>query len=70
MSDLHVSRDELLRFATAVFSTNGMAPADARTVAEVLVWANARGVESHGVARIPIYLREIKPAPTSPPASR
>ena len=60
MSDLHVSRDELLRFATAVFSANGMAPADARTVAEVLVWANARGVDSHGVVRIPIYLKEIK----------
>ena len=60
MSDLRVSRDELLRFATAVFCANGMAPADARTVADVLVWANARGVDSHGVVRIPIYLKEIK----------
>ena len=60
MSDLRVSHDELLRFAAAVFVANGMAAADAATVAEVLVWANARGVDSHGVVRIPIYLKEIK----------
>src|SRR5262245_62969370 len=60
MNDPRVSRDELLRFATAVFSANGMAQPDAETVAGVLVWANSRGVDSHGVVRIPIYLREIK----------
>jgi ureidoglycolate dehydrogenase (NAD+) len=60
MGDLRVGYDELLRFAAAVFAANGMAPADAATVADVLVWANARGVDSHGVVRIPIYLKEIK----------
>jgi ureidoglycolate dehydrogenase (NAD+) len=60
MGELHVSHGELLRFATAVFAANGMAASDAETVAGVLVWANARGVDSHGVVRIPIYLKEIK----------
>jgi ureidoglycolate dehydrogenase (NAD+) len=60
MSHVRVSHDELLRYAVAVFSANGMAASDAATVADVLVWANARGVDSHGVVRIPIYLKEIK----------
>jgi ureidoglycolate dehydrogenase (NAD+) len=37
-----------------------MSTSDAGTVADVLVWANERGVDSHGVVRIPIYLKEIK----------
>ena len=60
MGRVRVSHDELLRFAVAVFMATGMAASDAATVADVLVWANRRGVDSHGVARIPIYLREIK----------
>jgi ureidoglycolate dehydrogenase (NAD+) len=60
MGDVRVSHAELLRFAVAVFSATGMSPDDAKTVAGVLVWANERGVDSHGVIRIPIYLKEIK----------
>jgi ureidoglycolate dehydrogenase (NAD+) len=73
MDDIHVSDRELLRFATAVFSTTGMSASDATTVAEVLVWANERGVDSHGVMRIPIYLKEIengKYKPTAQPRLR
>ena len=32
---------------------------DAATVADVLVWADLRGVDSHGVSRISMYLRLI-----------
>jgi ureidoglycolate dehydrogenase (NAD+) len=60
MGDVRVSHAELMRFAVAVFSATGMSAADAETVAGVLVWANERGVDSHGVIRIPIYLKEIK----------
>jgi len=60
MDDRRVSRAELLRFAVAAFSATGMSPSDAATVADVLVWANERGIDSHGVMRIPIYLKEIK----------
>jgi ureidoglycolate dehydrogenase (NAD+) len=59
-ADVRVSSGELLRFVTAVFSAAGMRPSDAVMVADMLVWANERGVDSHGVMRLPIYLREIK----------
>ena len=73
MGDVRVSHAELLRFAVAVFSTTGMSEADSKTVADVLVWANERGVDSHGVIRIPIYLKEIKDElykPTGKPVIR
>jgi len=73
MNDIHVSNKELLRFATAVFSATGMSTSDAGTVAEVLVWANERGIDSHGVMRIPTYLTEIKKGkcnPTAQPLTR
>jgi ureidoglycolate dehydrogenase (NAD+) len=55
-----MSADSLLLFVTDIFAAAGMRKADARTVAEVLVWANCRGIDSHGVTRVPIYLAEIK----------
>ena len=51
-----VSAAALTEFSTAVFAAAGMSPEDAATVARVLVWANLRGVDSHGVLRIPRYL--------------
>ena len=33
---------------------------DAATVADVLVWANLRGVDSHGVLRVPKYVEWIE----------
>jgi ureidoglycolate dehydrogenase (NAD+) len=66
MGRVRIDHRELLRFATAVFSSQGMSRPDAETAAEVLVWANARGIDSHGVMRIPIYLSEIKTGEYSP----
>src|SRR5215470_15711214 len=60
MGDVRVNHRALTRFVTAVFSATGMGTSDAGTVAEVLVWANERGIDSHGVMRIPSYLTEIK----------
>jgi LDH2 family malate/lactate/ureidoglycolate dehydrogenase len=54
-----VSADALRHFTKNIFVRAGMADADAATVAEVLVWADLRGVESHGVSRISMYLRLI-----------
>jgi ureidoglycolate dehydrogenase (NAD+) len=73
MGDVRVSHGELIRFVTGVFSATGMRPSDAGTVAEVLVWANERGIDSHGVIRIPGYLAEIKKGrfnPTAQPLTR
>ena len=54
-----VTADALRRFARDVFVRAGMRQADAAVVAEVLVWADLRGVDTHGVSRIPMYLRLI-----------
>lgn len=53
---VRIHAEPLRAFATAVFTRAGLPDADARTVADVLVWANLRGVDSHGVLRIPSYL--------------
>jgi LDH2 family malate/lactate/ureidoglycolate dehydrogenase len=55
-----VSPDALTRFATDVFTRSGLPRPDATVVAEVLVWANLRGVDTHGVTRIPRYVELIE----------
>src|SRR5436190_8081302 len=55
-----VTAAEALRgFATDIFARAGMPEVDAAVVADVLVWADLRGVDTHGVSRIPMYLRLI-----------
>ena len=49
----------LERFCTRLLQTHGLSEVDAQLVAETLVEANLRGVDSHGVARLPHYLRRI-----------
>jgi LDH2 family malate/lactate/ureidoglycolate dehydrogenase len=43
-------------FTVDVFAAAGMARADAETVADNFLWADSRGVDTHGVQRIPWYL--------------
>lgn len=51
-----VASQELHAFTREVFVRAGVPAADAEIEAELLVWANLRGVDSHGVLRIPWYL--------------
>jgi L-2-hydroxycarboxylate dehydrogenase (NAD+) len=46
---------ELKRFVSTVLAKVGVAPEDAAIVADVLVAADLRGIESHGVARLETY---------------
>jgi LDH2 family malate/lactate/ureidoglycolate dehydrogenase len=50
----------LRRFTSDVFARAGMADADAAIVADALVWANLRGMDSHGVLRVPGYVEWIR----------
>src|SRR5262245_26203176 len=59
MTSLRVHHDDLARFIAGAFATKGMSAADAAMVADVLVWANLRGGDGHGVARLPRYLEMI-----------
>ncbi len=49
----------LKAFVSDIFVAKAMLPADAAIVADVLVWADLRGAESHGIGRIPGYLGTI-----------
>src|SRR5882672_9666355 len=60
------SADALKRFATDIFARAGMPEADAKIVADVLVWANLRGVDTHGVTRIPRYVDLIEAGDMNP----
>ncbi len=68
MSDhnIRVDHKKLKNFARAVFSSVGMSCKDAETVAEVLVWANLRGIDSHGVLRLPLYLNYLETGAFNP----
>ncbi len=57
--DGRVSAAALREFTRDVFVRVGLPPEDAEVEAEVLVWANLRGVDSHGVLRIPWYVELV-----------
>jgi LDH2 family malate/lactate/ureidoglycolate dehydrogenase len=50
----------LRAFCEEVFLSCGMVQEDAAIVADSLVQANLRGVDSHGVARVGIYAKRLK----------
>lgn len=51
-----VPHADLHRFALDVLAAAGMPAADAACVADLLAWADLRGVHSHGVSRLPQYV--------------
>ncbi|MGH9357389.1 MAG: Ldh family oxidoreductase [Terriglobia bacterium] len=51
---------DLSAFARALFERAGLTEKDAEVVADGLVKANLRGLDSHGVARIPVYLARLR----------
>ena len=59
MESIRVRHDDLERFIARAFQVKGMSAQDAALVADVLVWANLRGGDGHGVARLPRYLEMI-----------
>ena len=51
-----VDADDLRAMVAGVFQARGTRESDAVAVADALVWANLRGIDSHGVSRVPRYL--------------
>ena len=51
-----VRADDLRTVVAGVFRARGTREAEAAAVADALVWANLRGIDSHGVSRVPRYL--------------
>ncbi len=59
MAERLMAHGALQEFMAKIFEGAGMPPEDAKIEAEILVWANLRGVDSHGVLRIEWYLELI-----------
>ena len=51
-----VGEEKLKALVAGIFAARGASAADAVAVADALVWANLRGVDSHGVSRVTRYL--------------
>ena len=56
---MKIGHQELQRFITHVFKKKGMSHEYAEICADVLSFADLRGIDSHGVARLSGYLRLI-----------
>ena len=53
---VHVPADQLRTLATEILEAAGLSADHAEIVAGAFIWANLRGVDSHGVSRLPRYL--------------
>ena len=66
-----IGPDRLQALATRIFAALGVPQDDASWVAQLLVRANLRGHDSHGVIRVPQYVGSIRKGETHPrPAMR
>ncbi len=55
-----ISAEKLKAFGEEVFQKAGVSQEDAKTVAEILVEANLRGVDTHGIYLTNLYSRRLK----------
>lgn len=53
------TKEQLELLATRLLESDGLKHEDAAQIAEDLVYADMRGLSSHGVSRIPMYLKRI-----------
>jgi ureidoglycolate dehydrogenase (NAD+) len=66
-----ISVERLERWVAAIFRAEGLSEEHARTVAKVLIFANLRGMDTHGVLRVASYVRFIRAGDLNPrPAMR
>jgi L-2-hydroxycarboxylate dehydrogenase (NAD+) len=63
---VRVEASQLVRFVTAVLTACDLGPDDAARAAELMVAADARGAENHGVFRLAQYVRRIQEGGINP----
>jgi len=61
-----ISAERLERWVSRIFRSEGLSDEHAQTVAKVLVWADLRGMDTHGVLRVPHYVRFIRAGDLNP----
>ena len=60
MSDsVIITREAATELLVGIFEARDLPSDEARLVAEGLVWADLRGIESHGLVRIPQYMLRL-----------
>jgi len=60
VTDVRVSAPMLAAWTERVFVASGVPPVSSKVVADCLVTADLKGMPSHGVSRIPIYIQRIR----------
>ena len=55
-----ISFDDLILFCKQAYQKVGVPEDEAEIVADLLARSDLRGVETHGVMRLPIYIRRIQ----------
>src|SRR6185503_10206934 len=68
MNEIKVSAGRLRKFCGACFGKLGLSSPNAKLTAENLVFANLRGVDSHGVIRLKIYTDRLRASGFKPKA--
>ncbi|HEY1288964.1 MAG TPA: Ldh family oxidoreductase [Burkholderiales bacterium] len=63
---MRISVERLERWVATIFSAEGLPEEHALTVAKVLIFANLRGMDTHGVLRVPSYVRFIHAGDLNP----
>jgi ureidoglycolate dehydrogenase (NAD+) len=63
---LRIGKADLSAFVSNVFVAVGLSKSDADEWAKMLVWANLRGTDSHGIIRIPRYIDLVKAKSINP----
>lgn len=58
-TDQTISAVSLGEWAATALEVSGLRPEDARVVIDSLLFADRRGVSTHGVARLPLYVRRL-----------
>jgi len=59
-TDLRVSASNLTGFVCRAFVAAGLPKADAQILADLMVEADLRGSDTHGVIRLPLYVRRLR----------
>jgi len=60
MGDMYLEVEAARRFCEQVFTAAGIAERDARTVTENLIAADLRGLASHGISRVRVYVDRLQ----------
>lgn len=65
---IHITHGDAESFVVALLEASGVSRKNAEIVAHGLVQADLRGVESHGINRMPSYLARVRSGVLDPKA--